>query len=188
MKKFILTIAGGGSTYTPGIVKSLLMNKEQFKLEELRMYDLDPERQNRVAVIVREVIKEMPKFYSENDFNDSGLTYLGAGLYGAGFVGLNNVSDMFNTFHDVEGSMSSAMTPSSTSGFGGVLPEEGAIVIDISGMNRVIAIDKENLQVTVEAGIIWEQLQRQLKKEGLDLILYPSSLPSSSPAAIPSHT
>lgn len=52
----------------------------------------------------------------------------------------------------------------STSGFGGVLPEEGAIVIDISGMNRVIAIDKENLQVTVEAGIIWEQLQRQLKK------------------------
>ncbi len=68
----------------------------------------------------------------------------------------------------------------STSGFGGVLPEEGAIVIDISGMNRVIAIDKENLHVTVEAGIIWEQLQRQLKKEGLDLILYPSSLPSST--------
>jgi 6-phospho-beta-glucosidase/maltose-6'-phosphate glucosidase len=59
MKKFILTIAGGGSTYTPGIVKSLLMNKEQFKLEEIRMYDLDSERQNRVGVIVREVIKEM---------------------------------------------------------------------------------------------------------------------------------
>lgn len=59
MKKFILTIAGGGSTYTPGIVKSLLLNKEQFKLEELRMYDLDAERQNKVAVIVKEVIKEM---------------------------------------------------------------------------------------------------------------------------------
>lgn len=68
----------------------------------------------------------------------------------------------------------------STSGFGGVLPEEGAIVVDISGMNRVIEVDKTNLQVTVEAGIIWEQLQRQLKKEGLDLILYPSSLPSST--------
>lgn len=68
----------------------------------------------------------------------------------------------------------------STSGFGGVLPEEGAIVVDISGMDRIVAIDKLNLTVTVEAGIIWEQLQRQLKKEDLDLILYPSSLPSST--------
>lgn len=68
----------------------------------------------------------------------------------------------------------------STSGFGGVLPEEGAIVVDLSGMNRVIATDKDRLQVTVQAGIIWEQLQRQLKKEQLDLILYPSSLPSST--------
>jgi Fe-S oxidoreductase/FAD/FMN-containing dehydrogenase len=68
----------------------------------------------------------------------------------------------------------------STSGFGGVLPEEGAIVVDISGMNHVIAIDKDKLEVTVESGIIWEQLQRELKKEGLDLILYPSSLPSST--------
>jgi Fe-S oxidoreductase/FAD/FMN-containing dehydrogenase len=68
----------------------------------------------------------------------------------------------------------------STSGFGGVLPEEGAIVVDISGMNRVITIDKDNLEVTVESGIIWEQLQRELKKDELDLILYPSSLPSST--------
>ncbi|WP_318507029.1 FAD-binding oxidoreductase [Bacillus sp. T3] len=68
----------------------------------------------------------------------------------------------------------------STSGFGGVLPEEGAIVVDISGMNKIISIDKSNLTVTVEAGIIWEQLQRQLNKEDLDLILYPSSLPSST--------
>lgn len=68
----------------------------------------------------------------------------------------------------------------STSGFGGVLPEEGAIVVDISGMNRVLAVDKDKLQVTVQAGIIWEQLQRQLKKDELDLILYPSSLPSST--------
>lgn len=59
MKTFILTIAGGGSTYTPGIVKSLLMRKDQFKLEELRMYDIDAERQNKVAVIVKEVVKEM---------------------------------------------------------------------------------------------------------------------------------
>lgn len=58
MKKFILTIAGGGSTYTPGIVKSLLMNKEQFKLEELRFYDIDGDRQNKVGVIVKKVVEE----------------------------------------------------------------------------------------------------------------------------------
>lgn len=68
----------------------------------------------------------------------------------------------------------------STSGFGGVLPEEGAIVVDLSGMNSIISIDNVNLQVTVQAGIIWEHLQRLLKKEQLDLILYPSSLPSST--------
>ncbi|NMD72663.1 FAD-binding oxidoreductase [Bacillus sp. DNRA2] len=68
----------------------------------------------------------------------------------------------------------------STSGFGGVLPEEGAIVVDLSGMNRVLTVDHHRLEVTVEAGIIWEQLQRKLHKEKLDLILYPSSLPSST--------
>ncbi len=32
MKTFKLVIAGGGSTYTPGIVKSLLVQKDRFKL------------------------------------------------------------------------------------------------------------------------------------------------------------
>jgi Fe-S oxidoreductase/FAD/FMN-containing dehydrogenase len=68
----------------------------------------------------------------------------------------------------------------STSGYGGVLPEENAIVVDMSGMNRIISLDHTNLHVTVEAGIVWEKLQRQLIKEDLDLILYPSSLPSST--------
>lgn len=68
----------------------------------------------------------------------------------------------------------------STSGYGGVLPEEGAIVVDVSGMNKVLHIDKENLEVTVQAGIIWGNLQKKLNKEGLDLILYPSSLPAST--------
>lgn len=56
MKTFKLVIVGGGSTYTPGIVKSLLSKKEEFKLEELRLYDINEERQNKVAVIVRQVV------------------------------------------------------------------------------------------------------------------------------------
>ncbi len=57
MKTFKLVIAGGGSTYTPGIVKSLLAQKNQFKLNELVLYDINKERQEDVGVIVRHVVE-----------------------------------------------------------------------------------------------------------------------------------
>ncbi|MBU3129893.1 6-phospho-alpha-glucosidase [Clostridium tagluense] len=57
MKTFKLVIVGGGSTYTPGIVKSLLSRKEEFKISELRLYDTNEERQNKVGVIVRKVVE-----------------------------------------------------------------------------------------------------------------------------------
>ena len=60
MKKktnFNLVIVGGGSTYTPGIVKSLLDKKDQFKLEQLRLYDNNKERQDKVAVLVKKVVE-----------------------------------------------------------------------------------------------------------------------------------
>ena len=53
MKTFKLVIAGGGSTYTPGIVKSLLVQKDRFKLNELVLYDNNAERQEAVGVIHR---------------------------------------------------------------------------------------------------------------------------------------
>ena len=59
MKNYIITIAGGGSTFTPGVVKALLSKKDEFKLKELRVYDIDPERQRKISVITRQVIKEM---------------------------------------------------------------------------------------------------------------------------------
>ena len=40
MKTFKLVIAGGGSTYTPGIVKSLLVQKDRFKLNEVWHLDV----------------------------------------------------------------------------------------------------------------------------------------------------
>lgn len=57
MKTFKLVIAGGGSTYTPGIVKSLLNQKDKFKLKELVLYDINAERQEAVGVIVRHVVE-----------------------------------------------------------------------------------------------------------------------------------
>ena len=69
-----------------------------------------------------------------------------------------------------------------TSGYGGVLPPEGAVVVDVSGMQKVLSVDPENLTVRVQAGAIWEQIDREINKQGLTLRLYPSSYPSSSAA------
>ncbi|OCQ51143.1 Maltose-6'-phosphate glucosidase MalH [Photorhabdus australis subsp. thailandensis] len=55
---FILAIAGGGSTYTPGIVKSLMMRLDDLPLEEIRLYDIDTYRQNTIAPVVEKVIRD----------------------------------------------------------------------------------------------------------------------------------
>ncbi|WP_213397775.1 6-phospho-alpha-glucosidase [Virgibacillus pantothenticus] len=59
MKKFSVTIAGGGSTYTPGIVMLLLNNMDKFPLRQLKLYDNDKERQNIVADACEIIVKEM---------------------------------------------------------------------------------------------------------------------------------
>ncbi len=69
-----------------------------------------------------------------------------------------------------------------TSGYGGVLPVEGAIVADMSGMRRVLSVDRRASTVTVQASAIWEEIERELNKDGLALRLYPSSAPSSGAA------
>ena len=67
-----------------------------------------------------------------------------------------------------------------TSGYGGVLPPKDAVVIDLSGMQKVLSVNAEGLAVRVQAGAIWEQIDREIAKQGLTLRLYPSSYPSSS--------
>ena len=61
MRTFKLVIVGGGSTYTPGIVKSLLDKKEEFKLEELRLYDNNEERQRKVGILVQKVVEKLDR-------------------------------------------------------------------------------------------------------------------------------
>jgi len=69
-----------------------------------------------------------------------------------------------------------------TSGYGGVLPKDGAVVVDMSDRQRVLSIDAENLTVRAEAGAIWENVDREIGMRGLALRMYPSSYPSSSVA------
>lgn len=58
MKKFSVVIAGGGSTFTPGIVLMLLDNLDKFPLRTLKFYDNDKERQNKVAGACEIIVKE----------------------------------------------------------------------------------------------------------------------------------
>lgn len=67
-----------------------------------------------------------------------------------------------------------------SSGYGGVMPTKKGVVVDFYFMSDVLHVDTENETVTVEPGITWEQLDREIKKQGLTLRLYPTSYPSSS--------
>ena len=58
MKKFSILIAGGGSTYTPGIVLMLLSHLERFPLRSIKFYDNDAQRQQIVADACEILIKE----------------------------------------------------------------------------------------------------------------------------------
>lgn len=53
---------------------------------------------------------------------------------------------------------------------GGYVPaRERAVVFDLSGLNRIIAIDEQDLVVTVEAGVTWSRLYEALTPLGLRL-------------------
>lgn len=58
MKTNSVVIAGGGSTYTAGIVMMLIEHQDSFPLRKLKLYDIDPERQGIVAEACRTIVKE----------------------------------------------------------------------------------------------------------------------------------
>ncbi len=77
MKKFSITIAGGGSTFTPGIIMMLLDHQEKFPIRKLCLYDNDKERQEIIAkaceILLRERAPEIEFRYTvdpENAFTD----------------------------------------------------------------------------------------------------------------------
>lgn len=57
-KKFAVTIAGGGSTFTPGIVLMLLEERHRFPIRKIVFYDNDAERQEIVAKACEIYLKE----------------------------------------------------------------------------------------------------------------------------------
>ena len=58
MRKNKVVIVGGGSTWTPGLLKSLCEKKTEFPLEELRLYDIDAERQAVIGEFAKVLFAE----------------------------------------------------------------------------------------------------------------------------------
>ncbi len=63
---------------------------------------------------------------------------------------------------------------------GGAVPIHGGIVLSLEKMNRILELDKENLMVTVEPGVITGELHRFVEAEGLFYPPDPASLDSCS--------
>ena len=62
-------------------------------------------------------------------------------------------------------------------GFGGAVPTQGGIVVDMTSMNRIIEIDETGMTATCQPGVTWEQLIDEAGWKGLSIGAYPGSSP-----------
>ncbi len=58
---------------------------------------------------------------------------------------------------------------------GGCLPIRGGIVIDMTALDRIVAIDERSMTVTAQAGVNGRRLEAELNARGLMLPHYPAS-------------
>lgn len=69
-QKYTITVAGGGSTFTPGIVLMLLKESSRFPIRKIMLYDNDPERQKIIAeacgIYLRENAPEIEFGYTDD--------------------------------------------------------------------------------------------------------------------------
>jgi len=65
-------------------------------------------------------------------------------------------------------------------GLGGAVPCMGGIVVDMTTMNHIIRIDVENMEVEMEAGVLWKRVYDAALQKGLLIGSYPSSSPGAT--------
>ncbi len=59
---------------------------------------------------------------------------------------------------------------------GGAVPIHGGIVLLMDRMNRILEIDRDNMMITVEPGVVTNEINQVLKESGLFYAGYPMSL------------
>lgn len=90
MKKYTVVIAGGGSTFTPGIIAMLLQNQERFPIQTLKIYDNNEARQEIIAkacgIYIKDHYSKIEFAYTTNPKEafsgvDFVMTHIRVGLY-----------------------------------------------------------------------------------------------------------
>jgi glycolate oxidase len=61
---------------------------------------------------------------------------------------------------------------------GGAVPAHGGIVLSVERMNRILEIDRENLVVVVEPGVVTNEINAAIEDDGLFYAGYPMSVES----------
>lgn len=123
--------------------------------------------------------KEMQKIAGKNNVFDS-LEILekystDGGIYPAGMptivVKPKNTEAVSKIIAFANNSSLPVIPVSSTVHFyGATIPCQGGIVLDLSGMNKILEIDAPNRRVRIEPGVAWEQVQQELEKHDLRII------------------
>ncbi|MBN1367827.1 MAG: FAD-binding oxidoreductase [Dehalococcoidales bacterium] len=54
---------------------------------------------------------------------------------------------------------------------GCTIPKQGGIIMDLTGMNKILEIDELNRRVRIEPGVTWGQLHKELQKKGLRMMM-----------------
>lgn len=72
-----ICIAGAGSTYTPGIIQSLLAQYEMFPVEEIRLYDISEEKNHRTFVIVEYLLRNLKRPIKIIETVDAAIAFTG---------------------------------------------------------------------------------------------------------------
>ena len=67
-----------------------------------------------------------------------------------------------------------------SSGYGGAIPAQGGLVLDLTRLKGIVWADSDDMTVTVRAGMVWNDLEEALAAYGLALRLYPTSAPGST--------
>ena len=54
---------------------------------------------------------------------------------------------------------------------GSTIPKQGGIIMDLTGMNKILEIDELNRRIRIEAGVTWKQVCKALEKNGLRIMM-----------------
>ncbi|WBA08286.1 6-phospho-alpha-glucosidase [Salinivibrio kushneri] len=160
MKPQKLTIVGGGSTYTLGMINSLIAEKEAFPLSKITFYDIDEQRQASNAkateILLREAYPEVEEFVYTTDketaFSDADFFFI---QIRTGGLAMRERDEQVPLFHGCVGQ--------ETCGAGGMaygLRSIGDMITLVNDI-RHFAPDAWILNYTNPAAIVAEALQRE---------------------------